>query len=79
MSSPDSSSQCGRKAADDRVVLGIAAGIGLAVEQPAREGVDRHVEGIGHLEDVEAVPPDRGHLAAGEHPLLELVEAVDRG
>ena len=78
MSSPDSSSQCVAKPADDGVVLGVAAGVGLAVEQPAEERVDGHVEGIGHLEHVEAVAPDRAHVAPGEHPLLDLVEALDR-
>src|SRR3990170_2133989 len=43
------------EAADDGVVPRVAAGIDLAVQQAAEEGVDGHVERIGHLEHVQPV------------------------
>src|SRR5688500_4303297 len=66
-------------AADDGVVLGIAAGIDLAVQEAAAEGVYRHVARIGHLEDVQPVAADGADVATGENPLLDLVEALDGG
>src|SRR5688572_11475042 len=66
------------EATDDGVVLRVATGVDLAVQEAAAKGIDGHIERIGHLEDVQPVAADGADVATGEDPLLDLVEALDR-
>ena len=67
----------GGDAADDRVVLGVAGRIGLAVEEPARERVEREVDRVDRLEDHERVAGDRVEVVVGVQPLHRLRRADD--
>ena len=64
------------EATDDRVVLRVAGRVRLAVEQRARERVEREVDGVDRLEDDERVAGDRAQLVVGVEPLHGLGRAA---
>ena len=66
-----------RDAPDDRVVLGVAGGIDLAVEEGAGEGVEGQVDRVDGLQHDQGVPGDRRVDVMRVEPLHRLGRACD--
>src|SRR5207247_6599898 len=58
--------------ADDRAVIRVAAGVDVAVEERADEGVEGQVDRVDRFEDHQGVPGNRGVDVVGVEPLYRL-------